>query len=611
MPPTNNSDPNSAEEILARRINAINRSVRTQNPSNSGAYIRGFDAWMTDSNSVPEQDEGSLPDIKAVPMTPEAEAALYKAMERIEANQRDRRSERIQHPGRKEIQYSSMIEREKMESMSVAEILQSEVPICAASIPARKLGEMSTITKHLFMSGDNRSEPVRLACEQCHVQVSLEYMFFCLDHIYCATHLPDLNFCCVGQHMTADCKQYRGFDDRDFMVCANCVKRHSECHLCGKSLTTEFLEVQTCSECITRGDTNQPTRGFSLSTKWVGKELGDVVKSKRMFSCEIEAVTPHREWGFLLCQTLPGEVGVTTDGSITAESRKYGFEVQSPRLAGKKGEELVARLTTGLKKIDSSVNDSCGLHIHLDGKGILLPDRKAYPAQLIQLLKSYVVFEDVIMSFLPHGRRRNDFCRPLAEVLRLVDIELLDSVLDVEKMWYKQRTFGMIAEAKREHYHASRYFGANFGSLLNEGHFEVRFHSGTLNPKKILEWANLHALIMDSCSRLSFTPEFLRSAQQVSRLSEKTNILFDAIGLAEASRQYFRARQKKFGNKNTVDEEVTVAPSRAGRITSADIDLATQMINVQTRGSTTIEWVDVPQDHPHIHPNSITGISGI
>ncbi len=234
----------------------------------------------------------------------------------------------------------------------------------------------------------------------------------------------------------------------------------------------------------------------------------------------------------------------------------WPFELQTPKLSGARGEELIRQMTASVKAIKSVVNESCGMHIHLDGTGIIGTDRKAYPQALLQLWRTYVVFEDVIMSFLPFSRRRNDYCRPLAEAFKMGDLETIESIAEVEKLWYQERTYSNVYQAKGHKYHASRYFGANFHSLLAHGHFEVRFHSGTTNTRKILEWANLHALILDACEAGVMDHDLLREAQATYLISEKTKLLFDRIGLAQNSRQYFRSRQNKFGNKKTEDEEV-------------------------------------------------------
>lgn len=196
------------------------------------------------------------------------------------------------------------------------------------------------------------------------------------------------------------------------------------------------------------------------------------------------------------------------------------------------------------------------MHVHLDGKGLLPSDRRSYPMALMQLWRTHLIFENVMISFLPFSRRRNEYCRPLSEAFKLSELELVESLIEAEKMWYKEITPRNIARAKGSHYHPSRYFGLNLNPLFSQRHLEIRLHNGTLNERKILEWANLNALMVDAAVAGEFTDDFLDEALATSNVRDKTNMLFKNIGLAESSRKYFYDRQHKFDNKKTQDEDV-------------------------------------------------------
>lgn len=159
------------------------------------------------------------------------------------------------------------------------------------------------------------------------------------------------------------------------------------------------------------------------------------------------------------------------------------------------------------------------------------------------------------MSLVPYSRRNNDFCRRLSEAFQINELDTIENMVDVEKMWYKARTSVDIRQAKNQHYSATRYFSVNFHCLLNDGHYEIRFHPGTLLSIKILEWANLHVLIADAATNLAFSPEFLREAQATYHLQEKAAMFFDRIGMSKASQQYFVGRQRKFADKKSREDE--------------------------------------------------------
>ena len=540
------------------------------NPPNAvpqGAVIEQNIQWQVQNMRMPNRyeafgrpfemivDEVAEAPKDAQKLTPERERAMDVALMKHE---RDREAliPMREAFGRREGQYSGLLLKQKKESMTISEIVNTEIPIRIADISGKRLREIAATTRNRGIKGDGVNSNIVFICNSCSTNTPSHYAFFCIGNIYCVEHLPKLEMCASCETLQSDCKTVTTFDNREIMACQGCLTRNRRCNNCPNAIGAKYVDVHICQVCIDRGDNRTPYRAFSKGIKWVSKEVGEIVKSPRMFSCEIEAFTPNNEWGYVLCNTLPKEMGVSRDGSLESDEGLYGFEVQTPKLSGKKGEELIHHARAALKDIGATINDTCGMHVHLDGKSILPLSRREYPKALIQLMKTYIVFEDVIMSLLPFSRRYNDFCRPLSETLQLAEIDTLTSVVEIEKLWYKGRTYEDIRQAKGHHEHASRYFGINLSPLLKEGHLEIRFHSGTTDARKILEWANLHALIMDACANFAFDAEFLREAQSTIRLSEKTTMLFNRIGMAEASKQFYRTRQSKFGNKGNEDDEV-------------------------------------------------------
>ncbi len=513
-------------------------------------------------------------------MTIELEAKLYNARDRIEQESNERHLEsEPEGLGRREAQYLNHAKDFRRETMTAVEIINSEIPICLDNINGRRLNEILR-TRHISEVVENHEQGVsEFHCNKCLLNTPAHFAYFCHGHVWCALHVPVMHVCAVCTSLKEGCKEVITYDKRKIMACTHCIKnRGTVCGNCGNSIDASYVEHGVCEQCMDNDNRQRgPTRPFAHNTKWVGKVAGDIVKSKRVFSCEIEAMTHVGNWANVLYKLVPQEVGITEDGSLRNNDNLAGFELQTPKLAGAKGEELVRHMVTATKAVEPIINSLCGMHIHLDGAGVVDSNRRKYPAELLQLWRTYIVFEDVIMSFLPFSRRRNDYCRPMSEAFKVNDLDIIDSLAEAERFWYKERTYSGIQNAKGSQYHASRYFGANFHSLLANGHFEVRFHSGTLQAKKILEWANLHALIMDACADKAMDVAFFREAQATYRLNDKTNLLFDKIGLAESSRQYFRSRQKKFGNKKNEDEEVskmkhdmTPEPPRVSRAQRTD-----------------------------------------
>lgn len=461
--------------------------------------------------------------------------------------------------GKREVEYRELRESRKNRSLATADILAREVPVPLSEFSSRRLYELSLLGSSC-VRGDNRTNPMQFFCGNCGHETHVEFMFACASQLYCALCVPTLHECKLCMRLKSGCSTFRTFDGSETTLCTMCMNAHSHCRYCDEKIGREYMLVRACAKhlelLVDERPTSQTVRSFSKGVSWVSKTRGSIVTSQRVFSCELEALTPKKDWPAILGKNVAREVGIATDGSVNSHGEKlYGFEVQTPKLAGAKGEELVRHLIAGVKKMDAVVNSSCGMHVHLDGAGITKVDRADYPKELLQLWKLHIVFEDVILSFLPFSRRRNDYCRPLAEFFSITELDDIESWAEAEKLWYQERDYSGIQNAKGHRWHASRYFGANFHSLFTHGHFEVRFHSGTLNAKKVLEWVNLHSSIMDGCTAGVFDHAFFTEAMATYRIADKTKLLFDKLHLAPASRQYFRARQTKFGNKKTEDEE--------------------------------------------------------
>lgn len=495
-------------------------------------------------------------------MTPEDQKRMVAAHYKLDKEYKLRHSQISIGGGEKERNYFFYIQDRKRKVLTIGEMWGSEIPTYLDSLPGKH--------RDRVLYGDHpeikklKNGGVELFCQKCRVRLPSSLVYLCLNNLYCPSCVPDYEMCGACNQLKEKCVAVHTFDNKEIMACTTCVRDRDHCNNCGKKMGIEFVEMGRCKSCIeTMYDGQAPFRHFSHGMKWVSNTVGETMKSNRVFSCELEALSDRSDWYVLLHKSLPKEIGIGQDGSVgNRNSKPWGLEIQTPRLGGKKGEELIFRATRTLKDINAHIDESCGMHIHLDGKGIMPVSRKQYPIELLQLWKVYLLFEDVFLSFLPYSRRGNDYCRPLVPAFKLLEIDAIETVFEAEKLWYEERTYPDVNRAKNQNRHPSRYFGANFHSLLKDGHFEVRFHSGTLNPKKVLEWANLHALIMDACTKRLITHDFIKEVQSVSRLSEKTKLLFSKIGLAGSSCQYFFSRQNKFGDRKNRDEEVAEKKER-------------------------------------------------
>ena len=112
---------------------------------------------------------------------------------------------------------------------------------------------------------------------------------------------------------------------------------------------------------------------------------------------------------------------LVTDSSLSGNNT---FELVSPILHGEQGLEELEKVCWVLDLCNAKVNDSCGLHVHMDAAEFDLQTWK-------NLVITYKRLENVIDHFMPRSRRNNTFCLPpfqrqsSTKLLILVSLEQL------------------------------------------------------------------------------------------------------------------------------------------------------------------------------------------
>jgi len=267
---------------------------------------------------------------------------------------------------------------------------------------------------------------------------------------------------------------------------------------------------------------------------------------------EIEAYYPDREAGNAVQDELPRGVGVTTDGSI---NHRNGFEIQTTKLAGTKGEKVLKNICEIVNSNGCKVEASCGLHLHIDGKGIV----GSVIAQKL-LWQFYAVVDDILMGFLPKSRRQNKFCIRLLRKAGIDEIGKCGSQDMLEQLWYKLDNLQEIRQIKNGKYHDTRYYGVNLHSLFANGHYEVRYHSGTTNFMKISQWANLHLRIADAViSKTDDMEMFINTVLSMPDMQEKRNAMYKFLELNDEEIKYWEKRWSLFSPVSEKGEELLIA----------------------------------------------------
>lgn len=148
------------------------------------------------------------------------------------------------------------------------------------------------------------------------------------------------------------------------------------------------------------------------------------------------------------CECVEGECECSCQCECTC-SNEQGHEI-CVLASANEIESVIERVCSVLNDVlNASVNKTCGLHVHLDVR-----HKKA--AVTFSRLVSALPF---LASLVPSSRLRNRFC-------------LLNSSDKISE-------------------HTGRYYAVNPQSIRKHRTVEVRLHSGTTDPAKIIHWIRL------------------------------------------------------------------------------------------------------------------------
>ena len=145
---------------------------------------------------------------------------------------------------------------------------------------------------------------------------------------------------------------------------------------------------------------------------------------------------------------------IVRDGSIHPECRRrsvligetYKVELNSPKLEYGEMEKL-QEVVRSLRRAGGIVNDSCGMHVHVDAS-------KHTPQSLKNVLSIMYSKEDILFAALKvNSSRIASYCQPVDEPI-LEEIRKLPSGASMDQLkdrWYRGR------DGSDYHYHQSRY----------------------------------------------------------------------------------------------------------------------------------------------------------
>lgn len=193
---------------------------------------------------------------------------------------------------------------------------------------------------------------------------------------------------------------------------------------------------------------------------------------------------------------------LVTDGSLSGNDT---FELVSPILEGESGLRELEKVCWVLDLCDVKVNNSCGLHVHMDAADFTINTWK-------NLALSYKNIENVINAFMPNTRRDNRYSKSLS---RISESRILEA-----------NTISDLRGAFRN----DRYHKVNLEAYARHRTVEFRQHGGSTNFTKMSNW-------------VLFLSRMITFAQHAK--VEAGTTLQNLPFLTDDQKTYFKLRTKK------------------------------------------------------------------
>ena len=198
----------------------------------------------------------------------------------------------------------------------------------------------------------------------------------------------------------------------------------------------------------------------------------------------------------------------TDTGYEPTDDTDYRVEMVTPKLTYDQLPKLrdCVRL---LQQAGAKVNDSCGIHVHVDAANHNRQSLK----NLIGIMFSK---EDILFKALQvNETRAKKWCKkvrePMLREARALSSDETKDLTELENIWYG----GDIRH--NEHYNWTRYHALNLHSVFYRGTVEFRCFNSTLDPGRVAAYVNL-------C--LAMSSQAIAQRSTVMRKTQSDNELF-------------------------------------------------------------------------------------
>lgn len=412
---------------------------------------------------------------------------------------------------------------------------------------------------------ENQSEAVKPEAKPDYTLTCLEYKIDCEDcaesffpkdlqkfdgNYYCAECLENYIICDDCGSLT-DCNDSQSFDGQSF--CEDCFSENvSYCEKCednfknddvsefdGKHYCADCLNDITfrCDDCGSRFDesecfsndngcfcedcyssNNQSESEFDSKKMYLSENTFEKITSKHKFGIELEVDSNNLPYNDIEENTV---FGCKHDGSLDC-----GSEFYSPIMQGDKGYSAIADFCENIGSEKPS--RKAGFHLHINAK-----DFSSHSIKKIYIL--YRIVEKYIYKILPESRKENSYCRKSN-----MKIEKILAINSYNDFWQLYNSY--------ENENGTRYFGLNLKALESHNTIELRYHSGTVDFEKIINWIKFNLALVDFA--LSASIVRILSIEKIIAKNDfsKFEKILDIVLKEKSVKDYILARYKKFNS---------------------------------------------------------------
>ena len=405
-------------------------------------------------------------------------------------------------------------------------------------------------------------EVEEIICSECQEQVDADS---CTESVEVEGERYDI-LCDSCVEMTVECgncgmerwedgdqTRYSEYGDA---YCDDCYwEEYTSCESCDNELHrdnayySEAREMNFCEGCWeVDGDVDVDLHSYSERQMDDEPRTLEMIDSTRLVGLEVEAITTDWDfWESMDDDQYPTVFRPVRDGSISFDSSEEvgGSGVEFVMKHPSSGDRLYYKIKALSKYLDPHsffVNRSCGLHVHVDARDCEWRELK----NILLLGKSV---QDVLYKMLPPSRSSSRWCKRIP--MSRSDILNIESNSDFIDAWYN--SWGV--NPSMEKYNDSRYCGMNMHSRIINGSVEFRYHSGTTNFEKILNWVKICTAIVDVGKSLSDKNMEHSSLYKMIRERNLTyKEFFEYLNLDGDVKEYVDKRMLKFYDENQAED---------------------------------------------------------